>query len=70
MESNESIYIYRGYKIVRALHPTNIDPSRMAWDVFDGDRLKKVNISTIDTAKHLIDVMIKYGYWPDNGPIG
>lgn len=26
-------YSYRGYEIVRALHPTRLSPDRMTWDV-------------------------------------
>lgn len=63
-------YTYRGYGIVRALHPSTTQPDRMAWDIVDGDRLRKANIATIETAKRLIDTMVKYGYWPEKGVIG
>lgn len=63
-------YRYRGYEIVSAKHPTPFDPQRTTWDVVDGDRLRKANIATIETAKHVIDTMIKYGYWPDMEMIG
>lgn len=63
-------YTYRGYEIVSAKHPTPFDPQRTTWDVVDGDRLRKANIATIETAKHMIDTMIKYGYWPDMEMIG
>lgn len=36
----------------------------------DGDRVRKANIATIETAKHVIDTMIKYGYWSDMEMIG
>lgn len=63
-------YTYRGYGIIRALHPSATQPDRMAWDIVDGDRLRKANIATIETAKRVIDTMIKYGYWPDMEMIG
>lgn len=56
-------YTYMGYKIRQAAHPTPANPNRMAWDIYDGDRVRKGNISTLETAKHVIDVMLKYGYW-------
>ena len=63
-------YTYRGYEIVSAKHPTPFDPQRTTWDVVDGDRVRKANIATIETAKHVIDTMVKYGYWPDMEMIG
>ena len=63
-------YTYRGYGIVRALHPSITQPDRMAWDIVDGDRLRKANIATIETAKRVIDTMVRYGYWPDIEMIG
>lgn len=63
-------YTYRGYEIVSAKHPTPFDPQRTTWDIVDGDRLRKANIATIETAKHMIDTMIKYGYWPYMEMIG
>lgn len=63
-------YTYRGYGIVRALHPTRLSPDRMTWDVFSDGKVCYSNIGSIETAKHLIDVMIKWGYWPERGMIG
>ena len=63
-------YTYRGYGIIRALHPSATQPDRMAWDVVDGDRVRRGNIASIETAKRLIDMMVKYGYWPEKGVIG
>ena len=63
-------YTYRGYEIVSTKRPTPFDPQRTTWDIVDGDRLRKANIATIETAKHMIDTMIKYGYWPDMEMIG
>ena len=51
-------YTYRGYEIVSAKHPTPFDPQRTTWDVVDGDRVRRGNIASIETAKHLIDAMI------------
>lgn len=56
-------YTYKGYTIRQAAHPTPINPNRMAWDIYDGYKLRKQNISTLDVAKHVVDTMIKYGYW-------
>lgn len=56
---------YRGYRIRRAHHPTPINPNRMTWDIYSGDKLRKSNIGSVDVAKHYIDVMLKYGYWQE-----
>lgn len=56
---------YRGYKIVRAWHPRPGDTRRMAWDVVCDGKVRRENIGSTETAKRLIDTMIKYGYWPD-----
>lgn len=56
---------YRGYSIVKAKHPTTFNPARETYDIMDGDKLRKANISTIETAKKVIDTMCKYGYWHD-----
>lgn len=63
-------YTYRGYEIISAKHPTPFDPQRTTWDVVDGDRVRRGNIASIETAKRLIDTMVKYGYWPERGVIG
>ena len=55
---------------MRALHPTRLSPSRMTWDVVSDGRARYSNIGSIETAKHLIDAMIKWGYWPERGTIG
>lgn len=56
---------YKGYAIVKRNYPTPINPRREAYDIMDGDRVRKANISTIETAKHVIDTMIKWNYWQD-----
>ena len=56
-------YRHMGYIIRQALHPTPINPLRMAWDIYDGTKLRKQNISSLEVARHVIDTMIKYGYW-------
>ncbi len=56
---------YRGYDIVKAPHPTTFNPKRETYDIMDGDKVRKANISTIETAKKVIDTMIKYFYWID-----
>ncbi len=56
---------YRGYTIAQKNHPTPCNRNRQAWDILDGDKLKKANIASLDTAKHVIDIMVKYGYWED-----
>ena len=58
-----STYHYKGYVLRLMPHPTALNPTRMAWDIMDGDKVRKANISTIETAKHVIDTMMKYGYW-------
>ena len=68
--SGNARYTYRGYEIVKAFHPTRLSPKRMTWDVVSGTELKYSNVGSIDTAKHLIDVMISFGSWPDKGTIG
>ncbi len=56
---------YRGYSIEKIPRPTTFYPNRETYDIMDGEKVRKVNISTIETAKHVIDTMIKYGYWHD-----
>ena len=56
---------HRGYEIVKVPHPSTFNPKRETYDIMDGDTLRKANISTIETAKKVIDTMIKYGYWLD-----
>lgn len=56
---------HRGYNIVKALHPTTFNPKRETYDIMDGDKVCKANISTIETTKKVVDTMIKYGFWPD-----
>lgn len=54
---------YRGYSIQKAPHPTPFNPNRETYDIMNGEKVKKCNISTIEIAKKVIDTMIKYGYW-------
>lgn len=61
---------YKGYEIVRAWHPRPGDTRRMAWDVVCDGKVRRENIGSIETAKRLVDTMIKYGYWPDKTTIG
>lgn len=56
---------YRGYEIVKALHPTTFNKNRETYDIKDGDKVRKANITTIETAKKVIDTMLKYKQWPD-----
>lgn len=56
---------YRGYDIVKAPHPTTFNPKRETYDIMEGEVVRKANISTIETAKKVIDTMIKYYYWID-----
>lgn len=57
---------YRGYIIRPALHPTTFNPGRVAYDIVDGDRIRRGNISTVETCRKVIDTMIRYGYWRDS----
>lgn len=56
---------HRGYSIEKVPRPTTFSPKRETYDIMDGEKIKKSNISTIETAKHVIDTMIRYGYWQD-----
>ena len=56
-------YRHMGYIIRQQPHPTPINPQRMAWDIYDGTKLRKQNISSVEVARHVIDTMLKYGYW-------
>lgn len=60
---------YRGYEIAKVKHPTPFNPEREAYDIFDGEKVRKANISTIETAKKVVDTMIKWGYWYDRSVI-
>ena len=56
-------YRHMGYVIRQSSHPTPLNPRRTAWDIYDGYKLRKQNISSVEVARHVIDTMIKYGYW-------
>ena len=56
---------YHGYEIVKAKHPTPLKPNRETYDILDGDKVRKTNIASLETAKHVVDVMCKWGHWPD-----
>ena len=55
--------MYRGYKIMPAAHPTPVKRDIVTYDILDGDRIRKPNISTIELCTKVSDTMIKYGYW-------
>ena len=61
---------HMGYTIRYAAHPTPLNPGRMAYDIYDGDKCRKANISGVELAKKYIDVMIHYGYWTNLAKIG
>ena len=56
-------YRHMGYIIRQTQHPTPLNPLRTAWDIYDGTKLRKANISSLEVARHVIDTMLKYGYW-------
>lgn len=56
---------YHGYRIVKAKHPTPLNPNRYTYDIMDGDNVRKTNIASIETAKHVIEIMCKWGHWVD-----
>lgn len=58
--------IYRGYRIVKALHPTPCQPRRETYDIKDSDgKVYKANIANLTTAQIVIDLMIKFHLWKD-----
>lgn len=58
--------IYRGYRIVKALHPTRLQPNRMTYNIKDADgNVCKSNIASIATGQLIIDLMLKFGFWKD-----
>lgn len=61
---------YKGYTLRLEAHPTPMNHSRMAYDIYDGDKCRKANISGVELAKKYIDVMIRYGYWTNLAKIG
>ena len=56
---------YRGYSIVKAIHPTVVEPNRETYDIMDGNTVRQPNISTVDFAKRVIDWMIEWNHWPN-----
>ena len=56
-------YRHMGYIIRQTPHPTSLNPLRTAWDIYDGTKLRKANISSLEVARHVVDTMLKYGYW-------
>ena len=61
---------HKGYTLRLEAHPTPLNPGRMAYDIYDGDKCRKTNISGVELAKKYIDVMIHYGYWTNLAKIG
>lgn len=59
--------IYHGYRIVKVLHPTALQPKRMTYDIKDAyGKVYKTNITSIATGQLIIDLMLKFGFWKDN----
>lgn len=58
-------YKYHGYTIKQIHSPTQLNPHRMTWSIFDGEKERKRNIGSLEVSKHVIDVMLKYGYWKE-----
>lgn len=56
---------HRGYDIVKTSHPIPCNPHREAYDIMDGEKVLKGNVSTVDTAKAVIDALIRVGIWTD-----
>ena len=54
---------YKGFQIVEAPHPIQIDKNRKGFDVMDGDTVKKANFSSMLSAKNYIDLMTHWGLW-------
>ena len=52
-------YTYRGYKIVRALHPTPFERNKMTWDIVKDDNVLKPNVGSVEIARRIIDIMLK-----------
>lgn len=55
--------IYRGYRIVKAAHPTSVQPKRTTYDIKHDGEVLRANIATIDMAKLIIDLMVKLRRW-------
>lgn len=55
--------IYRGYRIVKAAHPTPVQPKRTTYDIQHDGEVLRANIATIDMAKLIIDLMVKLRRW-------
>ena len=51
-------YKYKGFTIRQMNRPTLTERNSVAWDVFGEDFVKR-NFSTIEVAKHYIDVCLK-----------
>ena len=56
---------HRGYSIVKAIHPTAVNPARETYDIMDGDVVRQPNVSTVDFCKRIIDWMIEWNHWPE-----
>lgn len=56
---------HRGYTIVTAKHPSPTDPHKETFDILDGEKVRKANISTLTMAKRIIDTMVHMKKWPD-----
>lgn len=49
-------YKYKGYTIRQVNRPSNVTGVMMQWDIFDAVTLLKRGFSSLDIAKHYIDV--------------
>lgn len=58
---------YKGYEIRKADYPTKHEPSRVGFDILRAENVKMRNVKDADTARWVVDKMIKAGQWEDLG---
>ena len=57
--------MHKGFEIRRADYPIKAAPSRAGFDILRAEETYMRNVKDIDTAKWVIDKMIKAGQWKD-----
>lgn len=55
--------MYKGYEIRKADYPIKAAPSRAGFDILRAEDVKMRNVKDVETAKWVIDKMIKAGQW-------
>ena len=56
---------YKGFEIRKADYPIKAAPSRTGFDILRAEEVYMRNVKDVDTARWVIDKMIKAGVWKE-----